>query len=80
METETGTVVETGRFVCGNPHMFFLLSQHWSCIMSQTVRAGTKANPRRPKTNTAAPEDYGERYTSVGYFKQGTAVILTTHH
>lgn len=23
METETGTVVETGRFVCGNPHMFF---------------------------------------------------------
>lgn len=73
METETGTVVETGRGV-------FLLSQHWCCIMSQTVRAGAKANPRRPKTNTAAPEDYGERYTSVGYFKQGAAVILTTHY
>lgn len=25
METETGTVVETGRFVCGNTHVFFFV-------------------------------------------------------
>lgn len=47
METETGTVVETGRFVCGNTHVFCRPNIGALCLKSLELEP--KQNPEGRK-------------------------------